>query len=97
MTRLRISHKAEADLASIARYGIEPFGIARSVSYRDRIIDRLRAITQNPERYPRADHIRPGNRRSVFGMRSIYYKTDKDVVYVVRILSRQVIGVLKSI
>jgi len=87
--RYRLSKAAEEDLIGIALFGDKHFGIAQSNRYRDQLKLRFSVLADQPLRYPTVDHIRKSYRRSVCGVHSIFYKIDKDIVEIVRILKHQ--------
>lgn len=80
---------AEEDVRRLYRYGIERFGLVQADSYFDGLFARLDAIAESPMLYPQVDHIRPGYRRSVYGVHSIYYRTAGTTVEIMRVLSRE--------
>ncbi len=73
----------------IAAYGDEKFGVAQSNHYRDMLKRRFAIMAEQPALYPAVDHIRPGYRRSVCGVHSIYYRVENGGVEIIRILGRQ--------
>ena len=89
MTAFVLSLAAEADLVGIARYGDEHFGVAQSDRYRDQLIAHFDRLAARPLQYPAVDHIRPGYRRSVCGVHSIYYRITNQGIEIMRILGRQ--------
>lgn len=80
------------DLIAIASYGDTHFGIAQSDRYRERLNKRFSILAEQPQLYPAVDHIRPGYRRSVCGIHSIYYRVAENGVEIVRILKHQGLG-----
>lgn len=89
MAKYRLSKLAEKDLAGIAEFGDEHFGITQSDRYRDQLKKRFDFIAEQPYLYPAVDHIRIGYRRSVCGVHSIYYRIDIEGVEIIPIFSRQ--------
>lgn len=89
MADYRLSEAAREDMMDIAVYGDKNFGIAQSNRYRDQLKRRFAILTEQPELYPNADHIRPGYRRSVCGVHSIYYRIENSGVEIIRVLGRQ--------
>jgi len=83
------SRAAEQDLRDIASYGDEQFGTVRSDLYRERLKARFSLLAEQPLLYPAVDHIRPGYRRSVCGVHSIYYRIRRDGVEIVRVIHHQ--------
>lgn len=89
MAAYRLSAAAVDDLKRLYRHGIEQFGIAQADSYFDGLFDRFDKLCENPRLYPAVDPIRPGYRRSVFGVHSIYYRLLGDTVEVMRVMGRE--------
>jgi toxin ParE1/3/4 len=85
----RLSTLAEEDLAGIAEYGDEHFGVAQSDRYRDQLKQRFSILAKQPYLYPAIEDIRAGYRRSVCGVHSIYYHIDEQGVKIMRVLGRQ--------
>jgi toxin ParE1/3/4 len=85
----RLSDAAEADLIKVAQFGDERFGVAQSDRYRNALEMRFRLLAESPFLYPAISHIRPGYRRSVCGVHSIYYQIASKGVLIVRVLGRQ--------
>jgi toxin ParE1/3/4 len=48
MPRYALSRAAEDDLAEIAAYTVETFGIERSIAYRDGLIRTFEFLSENP-------------------------------------------------
>ena len=89
MARYRLSDKARSDLYRLYEFGVRTFGLQQADSYFDGIINRFQELADNPQLYPKVDHIRRGYRRSVFGVHSIYYIVLNDEILIVRILGRE--------
>lgn len=89
MAEYRLSQSAKEDLIVIAQYGDEHFGVAQSSRYRDQLKQRFLILAEQPQLYPAVNHIRPGYRRSVCGVHSIYYRFDVQGVEIMRILKHQ--------
>ncbi len=89
MPDYRLSQSAKEDLILIAQYGDEHFGAAQSDRYRDQLKRRFLLLAEQPMLYPAVDHIRTGDRRSVCGTLSIYYRIDNEGVEILRVLGRQ--------
>ena len=87
--RYRLAKAAEEDLIGIAIFGDEHFGITQSNRYRDQLERRFTALAEQPLQYPAVDHLREGYRRSVCGVRSIFFRIDGKVGKIIRILRNQ--------
>ncbi len=86
MHKYRLAQRAKDDLIAIATYGDEDYGVAQSDRYREHLKKRFSILAEQPHLFPAVDHIRPGYRRSVCGVHSIYYRVAKDGVEILRIL-----------
>lgn len=89
MAAYSLSQLAEEDIRRLYRYGIESFGLVQADSYFDGLFARFDAIAESPMLYPQVDHIRPGYRRSVYGVHSIYYRAAGATVEIMRVLGRE--------
>jgi len=63
--------------------------VTRSNRYRDALKSHFKALAANPLRYPTVDHIRPGYRRSVFGVHIVYFRITGDIVEIMAVLRAQ--------
>lgn len=88
MAAYSLSQLAEDDIPRLYRYGIERFGLVQAESYFDGLFARFDAIAESPMLYPQVDHIRPGYRRSVYGVHSIYDREAGSAVEVMRVRQR---------
>ncbi len=89
MASYRLTEAAKEDLRRIYRYGVLQFGEAQADSYFDSLFERFEQIAAYPLQFPAMDYIRPGYRRSVCGVDSIFYRIVDDTVEIISILSRQ--------
>jgi len=92
LTNYRLSHRADADLESIAEYGYSRFGADRAHAYYQGLVLQLKQIAMTPLRYPSVEDIRPGYRRCVYKSHSIYYTIGEEVVMIIRVLGAQDVG-----
>jgi toxin ParE1/3/4 len=88
----RISEDAKADLNRIYRRGVRDHGEAQADRYFDAFFQRFEHLARQPSLYQAVDDIRPGYRRSVCGVDSIYYRVVDDIVEIMRILGQQDVG-----
>lgn len=72
MASYRLTESAREDLRRIYGYGVREFGEAQADKYYDSLFERFEHLAQNPQMYPSVDHIRPGYKRSVCGVDSIF-------------------------
>lgn len=89
MGKYKLSEAGENDLRALYRYGVLTFGLAVADKYYDGLIERFEEIVEQPRLYQAVDAIRPGYRRSVFGVHSLYYRETPEGVMIVRILRSQ--------
>lgn len=87
--RYRLSEDAKMDLARIYWRGVEEFGERQAEDYYEALFQRFDDIAETPYKYQSVDHIREGYRRSVCGVDSIYYRINREVVEIMRVLGRQ--------
>ena len=88
MASYRISEDAKADLNRIYRRGVRDHGEAHF----DAFFKRFEHLARQPSLYQAVNDIRPGYRRSVCGVDSIYYRVVDDIVEIMRILGQQDVG-----
>ena len=88
MAKYRLSKRADADLESIALWGMDVFGVDQTLRFLEGLKERFDQIAQTPLMFPSVDQIRSGYRRSVYKGQSIYFMIDEGGVLIVRILGR---------
>lgn len=89
MASYRITEDAKADLERIYRRGLREYGEARADQYFDALFERFEELAAQPCLYQAVDDVRPGYRRSVCGVDSIYYRAVDGTVEIMRILGQQ--------
>ncbi len=89
MATYKLSRAADDDLDRIFDFGIDQFGLAQALDFRDELNERFSSIAEQPLRWPAVDDIRVGYRRCVYKSHSIYYRITDDGVVISRILGRQ--------
>lgn len=87
MTKYRLLKKAEKDIANIAAYTIQQFGIKQASIYRDGLFRAFDIISDFPLIGSNQDHIKKNIRRHVHEYHSIYYRVDDHGITIFRILS----------
>jgi toxin ParE1/3/4 len=85
MARVRLSCRASADLAEIADYTIERFGIEQARNYRGGIEQAFERLALHPEQGAGAEHLSPGLRRMGYKSHIIFYRVEGDGILIVRI------------
>ncbi len=89
MGSFKLTTAAKADLTRIYRRGLHAYGEKQADKYYNAFFDRFEQIAQQPFLYPAVDTIRPGYRRSVCGVESIYYRIKTETVEIMAIIGRQ--------
>lgn len=98
MANYLLTEQADEDIANILRQGILDFGLQKAEKYYDGLVDRLNNIAERPLMYQAVDEIKPGYRRSVYNVHSIYFQIYQTEVLIIRILGRQdPIGAIKKV
>jgi toxin ParE1/3/4 len=89
MTQYKLSNVAKEDLIRIYHYGVHRFGVKQADEYFDKIFHCFLLIEVNPYAFEAVDFIKPGYRRCVCGIDSIYYRINNDCVEIMTIIGRQ--------
>jgi len=89
MAKYKLSNVAKEDLIRIYHYGVKQFGIKQADKYFDSLFMHFERIAENPRSFESVDFIKPGYRRCVCGVDSIFYKMSEDVVEIMTIIGRQ--------
>jgi toxin ParE1/3/4 len=89
MANYLLTEQADEDLANVLRRGALDFGLQKAEEYYDGLVDRLNNISERPMMYQAVDEIKPGSRRSVYNVHSIYFQIRHTEVLIIRILGRQ--------
>ena len=80
-----LSRAAENDIASIATYTIETFGIDQAIAYRDGLIDALTFLAEFPQAARERNELRPGTRAYPYRSHLIFYREDGDGIFIQRV------------
>ncbi len=89
MLTYRISNQAKADLIRIHHYGVKRFGVNQADKYFNSLFDHFEIIAKRPLSFEAVDFIKPGYRRCVCGVDSIYFRINDDIVEIMTIIGRQ--------
>lgn len=92
MANYKLSPEAEGDLYRIWLYGLRKFGEMQADKYYQAFFVHFEMIAKDPYLFPSIDYIRPGYRRCVSGVDSIYYRIIDDTVEIMTIIGRQDVG-----
>jgi toxin ParE1/3/4 len=89
MAEYRLSKRAESDLAEIADYTIETFGIKQSRRYRDGLNTCFQSLADNPKLGRSAKlHFAPELRRYEYQSHVVFYMPEARDVLIVRVLHK---------
>jgi len=94
MSSYKLSNVAKEDLIRIHQYGIKQFGIKQADKYFDSFFVHFELIAKNPHSFESVDFIKPGYRRCVCGVDSIFYKMNDGIVEIMTIIGRQDLNLL---
>jgi toxin ParE1/3/4 len=89
MSRYIVLPRAEADLGDIWRYTADEWGVEQADRYIRDIENRFQAIADNPERGRACDEIRAGYFRVSAGSYFVFYRMNRTVVSISRILHQR--------
>ena len=89
MAEYRLSKRAEKDLAEIADYTIETFGIKQSRRYRDRLSTCFQTLADNPMLgCSAALHLAPELRCYEYQSHVVFYMPEVPDILIVRVLHK---------
>ena len=91
MAAFRFSRRAEADLLSIAAYGLRTWGEDQAIRYLDDLEKCCQMLADNPMLGRASDYIRPGLRRMERGKHVVFYREAAGGILVSRILHQRVL------
>jgi toxin ParE1/3/4 len=86
MAEYRLSSRAAADLAEIADYGIEQFGIEQARQYRDGLAACFQNLADRPKLGRRAEDLAPALRRYAYQSHVVFYLPEGEGIRIVRVL-----------
>ncbi|MEL7270829.1 MAG: type II toxin-antitoxin system RelE/ParE family toxin [Bacteroidota bacterium] len=89
MAKYRLSNAAKNDLIRIHHYGVEKFGMAQADLYFESFFTHFDSIAERPFSFESVDYIKPGYRRCVCGVDSIYFSVNQNIVEITAIVGRQ--------
>jgi toxin ParE1/3/4 len=70
-------------------WGIDRFGVNVADEYHDGLIARLAQIANTPQLWQAVDHVRAGDRRSVYVAHAICFRVEASGILIVRVLGRE--------
>lgn len=89
MADYRLSNIAKEDLIRIHHYGVRKFGISQADKYFNEFFDCFELIAENPFLFQSVDFIKPGYRRCVCGVDSIFFRLNDKIVEIMAIIGKQ--------
>lgn len=89
MSKYKLSNDAKEDLIRIHHYGVKKFGIKQADKYFNSFFDNFEIIAERPLSFEAVDFIKPGYRRCVCGVDSIYFRNTGDTIEIMAIIGRQ--------
>ncbi|MFT4027030.1 MAG: type II toxin-antitoxin system RelE/ParE family toxin [Novosphingobium sp.] len=85
MPSYRLSRSAEHDIADIARYTVEAFGVEQALHYRDGLIHTFRFLAEFPRAARERTEIDPPVRAHLYKSHITIYVIDADGVLILRV------------
>ncbi|MDP4723739.1 MAG: type II toxin-antitoxin system RelE/ParE family toxin [Crocinitomicaceae bacterium] len=89
MYKYKLSNIAKDDLIQIYQFGGQRFGTKQAEIYFDSFFTHFEIIAKNPYLFEAVDFIKPGYRRCVCGVDSIYFKINAEEIEIMTIIGRQ--------
>jgi toxin ParE1/3/4 len=89
MYKYKLSNIAKDDLIQIYQFGEQRFGTKQAEIYFDSFFTHFEIIAKNPYLFEAVDFIKPGYRRCVCGVDSIYFKINAEEIEIMTIIGRQ--------
>ena len=89
MARYRLSRLAARDLAEIADYTINTFGIAQARQYRDGLHDCFQKLANKPELGRDASELAPRLKRYAYQSHMIFYTVQDKSITIIRVLHQR--------
>ncbi len=89
MNKYKLSNVAKEDIIRIHHYGVKQFGLRQADKYFETLFEHFELIAKNPQSFESVDYIKPGYRRCVCGVDSIFFKLNDDFVEIMTIIGRQ--------
>lgn len=87
--RLRIRAAALRDLADIWSYSARSWGVEQADNYLTSINHQIEHLRERPMLGTDCSHIRPGLRRVGSGSHHLYFRVDRELLEIIRILHRR--------
>jgi len=95
MSKYKLSKVAKKDLIRIHHYGVKKFGIRQADKYFNSFFDSFESMAERPYSFESVDYIKPGYRRCVSSVDSIYFRIRGEIVEIMAIVGRQDLDMLQ--
>lgn len=95
MANYKLTKNAKDDLIRIHHYGVHNFGMSQADKYFNTFFEYFEIIANNPYSFESVDYIRPGYRRCVCGVDTIYFRIESATVEIIAVIGRQDIEQLR--
>ena len=82
MPTYKLSRAAENDIAAIAEYTIEAFGIEQAIAYRDGLIETLEFLAEFPKAARERKELERASRTHPYRSHLIFYRIDGDGIFI---------------
>lgn len=89
MADYKLSNVAKEDLIRIHHYGVKKFGQIQADKYLYSLFDAFELIAKQPYSFESVDFIKPGYRRCVCGVESIFFCINDGKIEIITIVGRQ--------
>lgn len=89
MSKYILSNVAKEDLIRIHQYGVKKIGSKQADNYFNAFFEHFEMIADRPLSFEAVDFIKPGYRRCVCGVDSIYFRMNDASVEIMAIIGRQ--------
>lgn len=89
MAKYPLSNQAKEDLIRIHQYGLIKFGETQADRYLDAFFEQFDIIAERPQSFEAIDHIKPGYRRCVCGVDSIFFRVAEGHAEIMTVIGRQ--------
>ncbi len=86
MAKYRLTTCATSDIAKIAEFTIDAFGVIQARDYLDNLINTLQILSNNPKLGRAADELSNGLRRYEYKSHTIFYTHKRQEILIVRVL-----------
>ncbi len=89
MMMFKISYEVQNDLENIWLYTYETWSVEQADRYYNLILDEIEYLAENPDTGKDYSHLRKGYLRSKVKSHFIFYKINKNLIEIIRVLHQQ--------